>query len=295
MKPPDFEYARPTSAREAAILLREARGEGKILAGGQSLVPLLNFRLARPGLLVDLNAVAELAFVRAADGVLRVGAMTRMRVLELDPLVRQAHPLLADAARWVGHVQIRNRGTVGGSVAHADPAAEIPAACVLLDAELVALGPDGERTIPAGEFFDGFLTTTLSEDEVLTEMRFPLPRDGERFGFREFAHRRGDFALAGAAVSLVTNPDGEIQDARIAVFGTADRPVRAAAAEGALRSRRPSDSFAEAALLAADAIAADDPRPDATYRRTLTETLVRRALLDAAGSGNEDDSRQEVA
>jgi carbon-monoxide dehydrogenase medium subunit len=300
MKPPDFEYARPGSVAEAVTQLAGAGGEGKVLAGGQSLVPLLNFRLAAPSLLVDLNAIPELSFVDVADGLLRIGAMTRTRVLELDPLVRAASPLLATAAGWVGHVQIRNRGTVGGSVAHADPAAEIPAVCVLLDAELVAAGPRGERRIAADDFFAGFLTTALDEDEILTAVRLPAASsNGERWGFREFAHRRGDFALAGAAVTLDGVPGGDIERARIAVFGTAERPVRASEVERQLAGRPMTEAtFAEAAAAVADAVARDDPRPDAAYRRSLTETIVRRALGDAGGTGagsTAGDGHLEVA
>jgi carbon-monoxide dehydrogenase medium subunit len=210
--------------------------------------------------------------------------MTRMRTLETDPTVGRVIPLLAEAAGWVGHVQIRNRGTVGGSLAHADPAAEIPAICVLLDAELVAHGPSGERRIAAADFFAGFLTTTLAEDEVLTEIRLPVPARGERTGFREFAHRRGDFALAGAAVTLSGPPGGVIDRARIVVFGTSDRPVRVTSVERALEGQSMTDdSFAEAAsAIAADATR-DDARPDAAYRRGLIQAMVRRALSDASG------------
>lgn len=283
MKPPDFEYVRPASTADAVAALAGANGEAKILAGGQSLVPLLNFRLAAPALLVDLNAVSGLAFLDASDGLLRIGAMTRMRALELDPLVRHTTPLLAAAAGWVGHVQIRNRGTVGGSVAHADPAAEVPAVCLLLDAEVLVAGPGGERRVPADGFFAGFLTTTLADDEVLTEVRIPALGAGERWGFREFAHRRGDFALAGAAVTLAGDPGGPIERARIAVFGTADRPMRARETEQDLVGQPMTEaSFAEAASAVASRVAAQDPRPDAAYRRALTETMVRRALGDAA-------------
>jgi carbon-monoxide dehydrogenase medium subunit len=281
MKPPDFEYARPATVAEAVSLLADSAGDAKVLAGGQSLVPLLNFRLAAPALLVDVNRVDGLSYLTADAGTLRIGATTRMRSLELDPLVRELVPVLAAAARWVGHVQIRNRGTVGGSVAHADPAAEVPAVCLLLDAELVAVGPSGERRIPADEFFAGFLTTALAEDELLTEIRIPTPR-ARRWGFREYAQRRGDFALAGAAV--VMGPDGDAaNDPRIVVFGTADRPVRCRSGEAQLAATdRPDAALLDAAAEAAASEAtADDPRPDAPYRRVLTRTMVRRALEDA--------------
>jgi aerobic carbon-monoxide dehydrogenase medium subunit len=299
MKPPDFEYARPTSISEAVEALAASDGEGKVLAGGQSLVPLLNFRLAAPTLLVDLNRVSELAFLERIDGELRIGAMTRTRVLELDPLVRESLPILAACAPWIGHVQIRNRGTVGGSLAHADPAAELPAVCLLLDASIVAVGPRGQRVIPAEEFFLGFLTTSLAEDELVTEIRLPLRAPGVRWGFREFAQRRGDFALAGASVAVSTGPDGGDRPmTRIVVFGTADRPVRARGAEAVLGgAAATAASIAEAARVAAADLATDDPRPDAAYRQTLTETLVRRALEDAFATpaGGAAVARREVA
>jgi aerobic carbon-monoxide dehydrogenase medium subunit len=284
MKPPDFEYARPASVPAAVDLLAAAGGEAKVLAGGQSLVPLLNFRLASPRLLVDINRIPELAYLRQREGWLEVGAATRTRRLELDPIVRELIPSLVTAASWVGHVQIRNRGTVGGSIAHADPAAEIPAMCVLLGAEMVVAGPRGERRVAADELFAGFLTTTLAEDELVTEVRFPIPAGGASFGFREFAQRRGDFALAGAAVSLERHGNGPIHAARIAVFGTHDRPIRALEAETGLRGERPgAAAFAAPGARAANIAGADDPRPDAAYRRSLVATLVQRALEDAAG------------
>jgi aerobic carbon-monoxide dehydrogenase medium subunit len=286
MKPPDFEYARPTSVSEAVATLASSNGEGKVLAGGQSLVPLMNFRLAAPRLLVDLNRIPNLAFIERSNGTLRIGAMTRTRALELDPLVRQTVPILAAGAAWVGHVQIRNRGTVGGSLAHADPAAELPAICLLLDAELVVVGPDGERSIPAADFMLGFLTTSLAEDEILTEIRVPIPATGARWAFREFAQRRGDFALAGAAVlhSGASAGNGSGADpTRVVVFGTADRPVRATDAESVLGGEQTTpDLIDEAARVAANVVAADDARPDAAYRQALTETLVSRVLRDVS-------------
>jgi CO/xanthine dehydrogenase FAD-binding subunit len=282
MKPADFEYVRPETVAEAIAALQGSDGEGKLLAGGQSLVPLMNFRLATPRLLVDINRTAGLADVARADGHLRIGAMARMRALETEPLVRQMHPLLAAAASWVGHVQIRNRGTVGGSLAHADPAAEIPAICVLADAELGISGPDGDRVVQAADFFLGFLYTSLGESDVLTEIRIPVLDQGDGWGFREFAHRRGDFALAGSAATLRIT-DGIVERARCVVFGTPDRPVRSPSAEAALVGAAASpDRLAEAARIAADEALLEDPRPDAAYRRALTETMVRRALEDAA-------------
>jgi CO/xanthine dehydrogenase FAD-binding subunit len=282
VKPPDFEYVRPDTTKEAVASLAASDGAGKILAGGQSLVPLMNFRLAAPTLLVDLNHVPELAFIDFSAERLRLGAMTRTRSVEVDPAIHHRLPLLAAAAAWIGHIQIRNRGTVGGSVAHADPAAEMPAICILLDAEFLTVSPRGERVIPAPEFFTGFFSTALAEDEILTEIRMPLPAPGARWGFREFAQRRGDFALAGAAVILGGEPGEPATNPRIVVFGTSDRALRTTAAEEHIaRAGTVRTAIDEAAHLAAEEAALDDPRPDAAYRQALTETLVRRALEDA--------------
>jgi carbon-monoxide dehydrogenase medium subunit len=284
MKPPDFEYARPASMEEAVRLLAASDGEGKVLAGGQSLMPLLNFRLATPGLLIDLNRVPGIAGVRQQDGQLAIGAMTRMRQVETDASVRSSVPLLSTAAAWVGHVQIRNRGTLGGSLAHADPAAEIPAILLLLDGQVAVSGTAGARTIGAADFVVDTFTTSLRPDEIVTEVRIPIPLPASRWGFREFAQRRGDFALAGAATRLDLGPDGDVGAASVVVFGRWDRPVRAQAAEAALVGGRPSRTLAShAAQLAADEASIDDPRSDASYRRSITECMVRDALLDAMG------------
>lgn len=285
MKPPAFAYVPAATIDEAIAALANADGDAKVLAGGQSLVPLLNFRLATPAILVDINRIPDLAGVTVADGRLRIGATTRTRVLELDPLVRVSVPILAAAARWVGHVQIRNRGTVGGSIAHADPAAELPAICRLLDATFDVAGPSGTRIIDASDLFLGFLTTTIGEDEVLTSMSMPVLDGRDGWGFEEFAHRRGDFALAGAGVLVRRSTEGTIEHARIVVFGTADRPMRAERAEAELAGTSPSDDLvAHTATLAAAEAMDDDPRPDAGYRRRLAQTMVRRALAQALRS-----------
>ena len=282
MKPPSLDYARPTQLDDAVDLLAASGGEGKVLAGGQSLMPLLNFRLAQPALLVDINAIVDLQGLDVRDGWLHIGAMTRTRALERDAAVRRYAPLLAAAAPWVGHPQIRNRGTIGGSLAHADPAAELPAVCVALDAAVVVRGRSGEHLVPAPELALGFLTTSLADDEILTEVRIPWQPAEEQWGFREFAYRRGDFALAGAAVTLRLDPEGALAAPRIAVFGTPDRPRRATSAEEALSGQRPSpDLIATASEMAAQDAAADDPRPDRQYRLGLYGTMVRRALEDA--------------
>lgn len=281
MKPPPFDYVRPTSVEEAVRHLHEVGGDGKVLAGGQSLVPLMNFRLAAPTLLVDLNGVPELAYIRPDQDRISIGAMTRMRDVERDATVRATVPVLSEAASWVGHVQIRNRGTLGGSVAHADPAAEIPALALLLDATFTVVGPSGARTVAAADFFFGFLTTALAEDEVLTDVSFRIPETSTSWGFQEFAQRHGDFALAGAAVLVTPDDGGRNQRVSIVVFGGPDTPVRAVAAETSLIGKDLAPAtIQDAASLAGDVLAGD-PRPDAAYRKRLTETMVSRALADA--------------
>jgi carbon-monoxide dehydrogenase medium subunit len=282
VKPAPFDYVRPTTVAEAASHLRDAEGEGKILAGGQSLIPLLNFRLASPKLVVDLNPISELAYVRPGDGVLSIGAMTRARTVERDEQVRRLIPILAHAVSWVGHVQIRNRGTVGGSIAHADPAAELPAIALLLDGSLTVVGGAGERKVSAEELLVGFLTTSLDEDEIVTEVQLRVPSGSTSWGFREFAPRHGDFALAGAAVLITTDDAGRTEEARVVVFGGPDRALRAADAERALVGSELTPRLADqVASLASTETLADDPRPDAAYRQQLTRAMVARALGDA--------------
>ena len=282
MKPAPFDYVRPTSVAEAASALRDANGEAKILAGGQSLVPLLNFRLASPQLLVDLNAIADLAYIRLSDSALAVGAMTRVRALERNESVRQSMPILSQALSWVGHVQIRNRGTVGGSIAHADPAAELPALALLLDGLVTLVGPSGERTVAVDELLLGFLTTSIEEDELISEVRFGMPNREARWGFQEFAPRHGDFAFAGAAVVITPDDQTRTADARVVVFGGPDRALRARDAERSLIGEELTEELADqAAATAAGETLIDDPRPDAAYRRRLTQAMVARAVRDA--------------
>src|SRR5947209_7619139 len=230
MKMPPFEYACPTTLSEAVALLASRDGDAKALAGGQSLVPMLAFRLAQPALLVDLRKLPDLRQIKISDDGVALGAMVRWRDIEDNTRLRTAHPLLVAAVAHIAHYQVRNRGTVGGSLAHADPAAELPCIAVTCEAEIVVFGPKGRRVIIAGEFFRGALLTALQPDEIITEIRFPAwPRD-RRFGFREFARRRGDFALAAAAVcfDLV---EQKFRNVRIVAIGAADRPIRLAAAE----------------------------------------------------------------
>jgi aerobic carbon-monoxide dehydrogenase medium subunit len=294
LKPAPFRYARPNSLAAAVGLLAAGDHEAKILAGGQSLVPMLNMRLVRPAMLVDLNGVPGLDGVTASPaGGLTIGALVRHAALAQAPLVSERAPLLAEAARHVGHAAIRHRGTLGGSLAHADPAAELPAALVALDALFVLHGPRGARAVPASEFFLGLMTTALAPDEILTEVR--VPPQGSGWGFAEVVRRSGDFALAGVAALLRRPPgsSGRCESARIVGFGVGGRPVRFAASEEILTSPGldPPAAVARAAAAAAEACdPPDDVHASAGYRRhlvaVLTEDTLRQALarLDGAGS-----------
>jgi aerobic carbon-monoxide dehydrogenase medium subunit len=280
VKPAAFDYHRVDTADEAIERLAELGDEAKVLAGGQSLVPMMNFRLVRPPALVDVSRVDELRGLRRVRDSLAIGALTRHAEVEhaaADDLAG-GFEILRRAARFVGHFPIRARGTFGGSVAHADPAAEWCMLAVALDAEIVVRGPDGRRTVPAREFFAGFFTTTLEPAEIVEEVRFPRP--WRHAAIQEFARRHGDFAIVAAVVALEAE-DGVVQDARVVIGGVDEVPVRAEAAEAALRGRA-SDAFGDAAKAAAAEV---DPSGDihgsAEYRRELTGVLVRRALEEA--------------
>ena len=284
MKPAVFDYRRAGSLDEAVALLHEYGTDAKVLAGGQSLLPMMKLRLARPGVVIDLGRAAGLDYVRAAGGGLAFGAMARLVELESGQ-IGQRCPMLAAAARHIGHPPIRHRGTVCGSLAHADPAAELPALALALDAELVAEGPEGRRVIPAERFFVTYLTTDLASDELLAEVRFPLGGEATGWGFQELSRRFGDYAMAAAATVLVTAPDGTIAKARIALAGVADRAVRAREAEALLvGTPGAEDRFAEAARVATAALTPPaDVHGSSAYRRHLAGVLVERALADAWG------------
>jgi len=291
MKPAPFDYVAPTTVGEAVSALRHCDGEAKLLAGGQSLVPLLNMRMARPQLVVDLGRISELDYIRADDGALSIGAMTTKRTVELSQLVKERQPLLHAATLFIGHPQIRNRGTVGGSMAQADPAAEYPAVAVALGAELRALGPRGERSIAAEDFFETYLTTALGPAEVLTEVRVPPLPERTGCAFQEVARRHGDFAMAGAAVSVSLDGQGFCSDARIVLFGVAPTPYRARSAEEAVRGEKPGEVlFAAAAGAAREAL--DEPISDihasAEFRAHLAQVLTQRALAEAAAQAGEE-------
>ena len=280
MKPPEFRYVAARSLDEALDALSADEG-GKVLAGGQSLTPMMNFRLARPSTLVDVNRIPGLGEIRA-NGALRIGALVRHRAIEISPLVRERQPVLAAAAAEVGHLAIRNRGTLCGSIAHADPAAEFPMVALLLDATMHVKGASGERRIPARDFFVTYLTSALRAGEILVEVEIPdlPPRTG--WGFEELARRHGDFAIA-AVAATVTLDGGTISAARIAMGGVGPTPLRAPGAETLLAGCKPDDAVWKRAAAAArdDADPTGDVHGTADYRRHLVETLTERALRAA--------------
>ena len=303
MKLPSVEYEAPTTTAEAVALLAEHQDEASVLAGGQSLIPLLALRLARPAVLIDINGVTELSGVSRVNGHLVVGAMTREYQAEESAAVARDVPLLAAALPLIGHEAIRNRGTIGGSLAHADPAGELPAVARALDAEFVGRGSAGERVITAADWFQGYLTTARRPDEILVEIRFPVAPPGTGVAFQEVTRRHGDFAIAGLAAQLTLSADRTITDARLAFSGVADVPVRAAEAEAFLIGERPADVvFEQAARLATAGI---DPPADlhgsAEYRKKIAAALVRRGLRAAAhnavsaGSTGNADSADSAA
>lgn len=298
MKPAPFHYHAPASVEEAVALLAGlAREDGRILAGGQSLVPTMAFRLARPGHLIDINGVAGLDRLEAQEGRLFIGATVRHAAFERPAVEGPLGVLLAEVARHIAHHPIRTRGTFCGSLAHADPASEWCAVAACLDAEMMAISERGVRFISAADYFRGIMTTALEDDELLAEVRLPVLKSGVRTGFAEFSRRAGDFAIAMAVVLYRVQEDGAIMDSRIAIGGAEAAPRRIFEAEYALRGRQPSgDAFTLAAELAARYIEPlDDENIGAPYRRELVMALTRRALEqardrevvddDAAGAG----------
>lgn len=282
MKAAQFEYHAPSSVEEAVRLLGDldADGEVRILAGGQSLFPMLALRLAQPDHVVDLNRLdPALSGIERVNGTLRIAAMTRQRAAERSDLVAEHCPLLAEALPLWGHPQIRNRGTLGGSLVHADPAAEFPAIALALGATMHLAGPNGERRVAAADFFQGFLTTDVRPGEILTRVDLPVPAGGTGTSFQELSRRHGDFAMVGVAAS-VTLDGGEFADVRIAFSGVASTPVRATAAEQALEGSTPSDDAvaAAASLAAGDLDPPSDVHASSAYRRHVAGVLARRAV-----------------
>ena len=279
-----FEYATPAGIDEALSLLAEHGPEAKVLAGGQSLVPLLNYRLAKPRLLIDINALG-LGGVVLDDGTVRLGALVRHHVLEESPEVARISPLLTAATRLIGNVRVRSLGTVGGSLAHADPAAELPLVMVALDAEITARRAGATRRIPAREFFTGYLSTSLEPTELLTEIVAPSTA-GKGTALEEMARRAGDFAMVAVAAVVSVDGRGQVDEARLAYAGVAPRPVRARQAEDALIGHEPnSERVARVARIARQTVSThSDAFVSAAYRSLLVEVLGRRALARAVGS-----------
>ncbi|HYZ99306.1 MAG TPA: xanthine dehydrogenase family protein subunit M [Acidimicrobiales bacterium] len=282
MKPAPFEYHAPVGVDEAVGLLADLGDEAKVLAGGQSLVPMLNLRLTRFEALVDLGRIPALAGVEAVDGGVRVGAMTPQSDVERDPLVSARVPLLARATPLIGHFQIRNRGTVGGSIAHADPAAEYPAVALALDAEIEAQGPSGTRTIPAVDFFAGTWTTVLEPEEILTAVRLPTWGPGSGFAVEEMARRHGDFAIAGVVCGVQVR-GGLVARAAVALLGMGFTPMRASTAEAALLGQAAEEvDVDEVGRLAVEGLEPpDDLHASAGLRRRAAAALTARALTHA--------------
>jgi CO/xanthine dehydrogenase FAD-binding subunit len=283
MKPPLFRYEAPRSLRDAVAVL-ESDPDAMVLAGGQSLVPAMNFRVAAPSLLVDIQHVEGLKGIAIDGNKIVIKAMTRHRELELDARVRQLNPLIAETMQHVAHVPIRNRGTVVGSLCHADPSAEMPLLFVLLDGTITAEGSDGRREIAAADFFQSFLTTSRRQDEIVIEARLPVLPDGAGFAFDEVTRRHGDYALVGLGCVLSLDDTGRVQDVRLAACGISDRPVRLKPAEDALKGKLvSSNKLVAAAHASLDAVTqADDMNTSMSYRRRVLSGLIQRLVPIAA-------------
>jgi len=284
VKPPPFEYVRATSVEEALASLAEAGPDAKLLAGGQSLVPMLSLRLAFFDHLVDVGRIDEIRGIEPRDGALWVGAGTTDAAVGRSPEVAAAVPLLTRATPFVGHFQVRNRGTIGGSIAHADPAAEYPAVALALDATMEALSPRGRRTIPAADFFTGLWETALAPDELLTGLRFPVREGRNGVAVREFARRHGDFAIAGAAVSVTLDAADRVRHCAIGLIGLGPTPRRADASEAEAVGRPladvDADELGRAAVAGLDEVTAD-LQGSADYRRRVGAAMVARAWVAA--------------
>jgi CO/xanthine dehydrogenase FAD-binding subunit len=284
MKPPRFYYSAPSMLDEALALLDQNSEDTKVLAGGQSFVPLLNMRLASPAYIVDINHITELHYIEQEDGYLAIGATVRQRQVERSVLVQDKHPLLVEVIKHIGHMQIRNRGTVVGSVAHADPAAELPALLTCLNGEVLVQSIHGERVINAEEFFTGYLSTALEPGEMLTEVRFPLIAPKAGWAFLEFARRSGDYALVGAAAVVNPTADDLCMSAHIAYLGIAGAPIRGFDVEATIVGTTLDESALDTAAEAASMLVSDDMddvHATVEYRRVLTGELTKRVLKTA--------------
>jgi carbon-monoxide dehydrogenase medium subunit len=282
MKPPPFEYHAPRSLPEAAKLLAELP-DAKLIAGGQSLMPMLNFRFIAPSHLIDLNGIGELSYIRKSTDTVAIGAMTRQRDLELSSIVAAQLPVMREAVGYIGHVQTRNRGTIGGSLCHLDPAAELPAIAMAYDAEVDTVSIRGVRTMTMADFPAGYMTPRITADEIVKEVRLTAWHGRHSCAFEEFARRRGDFAIVSVVVLLSAGPDNRITRVALTLAGIGVAPMRISNAERLLLGKLPTTAaFEEAAAVCSTAEASEDPYASAAYRKYLIRTLTLRALNRAA-------------
>ena len=290
MIPPSFEYLRPKTVPEAVAMLQQHGDEAKILSGGQSLIPMMKLRLARPGVLIDINRISGLSYVKEEGGYLKIGGLTREAEMESSPLVRSKYPILLDTAHVIADPQVRNMATVGGNLAHGDPANDHPATMVALGAQVIATGPKGERVIPIEDFFVSLFATALQHEEILTEIRIPVPAAWSGGAYFKLERKVGDFATAAVAAQLTLDEKGVCQSIGIGLTNVGPTPVKARKAEEFLRGKKPDESnIAQAAQLAADeSTPSPDLRGPVEYKKGLVKELTKRALtraLERAGRG----------
>jgi len=283
MIPPAFEYLRPNTVPEAIAFLQQYGDDAKILSGGQSLIPMMKFRLARPGHLIDINRISGLSYIKEEGGYLKIGGLVREAELEDSPLIRQKYPILFDTSRVIADPQIRNRATLAGNLAHGDPANDHPATMMALGAKIVAIGPQGERVIPVESFFITLFTTDLQHDEIVTEIRIPTPPARSGGAYLKLERKVGDFATAAVAAQLTVDQEGTCQKAGIALTNVGATPIKVAKAEEFLRGKKlDQTNITQAAQLAAEAAQpSSDLRGPEEYKRGLVKELTRRALVRA--------------
>jgi CO/xanthine dehydrogenase FAD-binding subunit len=281
MKPPPFTYHVPKTLDEALSLLTQYGSDAKILAGGQSLVPMMNFRVAQPAMLIDINRIKELAYIKDDSNGVRIGAMTRQRTIERDATIAKRAPLLHETVPHIAHPQIRNRGTIGGSVAHADPAAELPTIMLTLNAKLLAKNAKGERWIEAKDFFVGLFTTALEPDEILAEIQIPdLPaRSG--YAFEEAARRHGDYAMMGAAATMTLDESGNCKDVHLVFLSVGETPLLSSSASKALVGNKPTPELIQSAAANTDITPSSNIHASERYRKHLANVLGKRVLTKA--------------
>ena len=285
MIPPSFEYLRPRTVPEAVAMLQQHGDEAKILSGGQSLIPMMKLRLARPGFLIDINRISGLSYVKEEGGYLKIGGLTREAELEASPLVRSKYPILLDTAHVIADPQVRNMATVGGNLAHGDPANDHPATMVALGAQVIATGPEGERVIPIEDFFVSLFATALQHEEILTEIRIPVPPARSGGAYFKLERKVGDFATVAVAAQLTLDEKGVCHKVGIGLTNVGPTPVKARKAEEFLRGKKPDESnIAQAAQLAADeSTPSPDLRGPVEYKKGLVKELAKRALTRALG------------